>query len=168
MIMPEPGAAADYRISIRSLLLRPDERKPVHVTVDAETAQVYGLPCQALPTADGLLENRAGVLMLRYTLRCVPELVCDRCLSPVEMHVEEEFSHVIVTEVAREQDDAEYLLAPDAMLDLADVIMTDLRLSMPTKVLCRPDCAGLCPCCGKDRNLGPCGCEENGVTLTIE
>ena len=164
--MQEPQSG--YRISVRSLLLRPNEKKTVDLTIDSETAGAYGLPCRELPHLDGLLENRAGVLMLSYTLRCVPALECDRCLSPVEMPVEEQFSHVIVTETASEQNDAEYLLAPDAMLDLAEVAMTDLRLSMPTKILCRPDCKGLCPVSGQNRNLTDCGCNSADITLDYQ
>ena len=160
--------AADYRISIRSLLLRPDETRTVSKEIDHDTAQSYGLPCQAPPTIEGLLENRAGVLMFRYTLRCIPLLECDRCLSPVTEPVEETFTHVIVTETASEQNDAEYLLAPDAMLDLAEVAMTDLRLSLPTKTLCKPDCKGLCPMCGQNLNEGTCSCESANITLDYQ
>ena len=56
-------ASADYRISIRSLLLRPDESRTLSKEIDLETARSYGLPCQAPPTVEGLLENRAGVLI---------------------------------------------------------------------------------------------------------
>ena len=161
-------ASADYRISIRSLLLRPDESRTLSKEIDLETARSYGLPCQAPPTVEGLLENRAGVLMLRYTLHCVPLLECDRCLSPVTEPVSETFTHVIVTETASEQNDAEYLLAPDAMLDLAEVAMTDLRLSLPTKTLCKPDCKGLCPVCGQNLNEGTCRCESADITLDYQ
>ena len=160
--------APNYRISIRSLLLRPEEKRAVSMQIDVDTAALYGLPCETLPTLEGTLENRAGVLMLRYTLRCVPALECDRCLSPVLDPVEESFTHVIVTETASEQNDAEYLLAPDAMLDLAEVAMTDLRLSMPTKTLCSPDCKGLCPVCGQNRNEGECSCESADITLDFQ
>ena len=161
-------ATAEYRISIRSLLLRPDEKRTVRKQIDAETAALYGLPCTELPEIDGVLENRAGVLMMRYRLHCVPELICDRCLSPVAMQIDETFEHVIVTETASEENDAEYLLAPDAMLDLAEVAMTDLRLSMPTKTLCSPDCKGLCPVCGQNRNDGDCGCSSADITLDFQ
>ncbi|HAG13017.1 MAG TPA: hypothetical protein DCG49_04050 [Ruminococcus sp.] len=166
--MAEAEVLAGYRVQIRSLLLRPNEKRTLSVQIDAETAASYGLPCAVLPQVEGVLENRAGVLMLTYTLRCVPDLECDRCLSPVQNPVEETFSHVIVTEAASERNDAEYLLAPDAMLELADVVMTDLRLSMPTKILCSPDCKGLCPVCGQNLNEGDCGCESADVTLDYQ
>ena len=165
--MQEPHAA-DYRIPVRELLVRPDERRTVSVTIDAETAEQYGIACRELPHAEGMLENRAGVLMFTYRLTCVPEAECDRCLSPAVLQIDEQFSHVVVTETAAEQNDAEYLLAPDAVLNLAEAVMTDLRLSLPTKILCSPDCKGLCPICGKNRNLGSCGCEDGAVTFQFE
>lgn len=158
----------NYRISVRSLLLRPDETKTLDLELDGETAASFGMPCAELPHMQGTLQNRAGVLMLTYRLHCVPALECDRCLSAVERPVEAEFSHVVVTETANEQNDAEYLSAPDAMLDLAEVVMTDLRLSMPTKILCKPDCRGLCPVCGQNRNAGDCGCNSADMTLQFE
>ena len=165
--MQDPHAA-DYRIPVRELLVRTGERRPVSVTIDAETAAEYGMPCRELPKAEGILENRAGVLMLTYRLTCVPQAECDRCLSPVTLPVDAQFTHVVVTETAREQNDAEYLLAPDAVLDLAEAVMTDLRLSLPTKILCSPDCKGLCPICGANRNLESCGCGDGAVTFQFE
>lgn len=158
----------EYRIQIRPLLLRPDEKRAVQLQIDAETAASYGLPCEKLPQIDGMLENRAGVLMLNYRLRCVPALECGRCLSPVGTQIDETFAHVIVTETADAQNEDEYLLAPDAVLDLAETVMTDLRLSMPTKTLCKPDCKGLCPVCGQNLNESDCMCSSADVTLEYQ
>ena len=166
--MQEPENLTEYRINIRSLLERPNERKTVSVEIDAETAALYGMRCAKLPKMEGLLENRAGVLLLTYTLTCVLVQECDRCLTETEQTVCADFDHVIVTETASEQNDAEYLLAPDAMLNLAETAMTDLRLSLPTKTLCQPDCKGLCPICGQNRNAGACSCDCDSVTFSFE
>ena len=156
------------RISVRSLLLRPDEVRELDLTLSSEAAAEYGIGFEKLPHIAGKLENRAGVLMLTYTLTCVPVLECARCLSPVYPQIEEQFSHVIVTETASEQNDAEYLLAPDAMLDLAETAMTDLRLSLPARTLCRSDCRGLCPICGQNRNENACACVSADITLDYQ
>ena len=68
--MQEPNGG--YRISIRSLLLRPDEKRALDLTIDSETAAGYGLGLAELPHITGSLENRAGVLMMNYRLSCVP------------------------------------------------------------------------------------------------
>ena len=45
-------------------------------------------------------------------------------------------------------------------LDIADLLETVFILNMDTKSLCRDDCKGLCPRCGKDLNEGPCQCRS--------
>ena len=122
IFMHESQNAKGYRISVKPLLYRPGEKKEICLTIDAETAAQYGLACQALPEVEGMLENQAGVLFLRYHVSCTPDLECDRCLSPVRTPIAEDFSHVVVTQTASEQNDSEYLLASDAMLDLAIVV----------------------------------------------
>lgn len=159
---------ADYRISVKPLLYREGESKTVSLTIDADTAASYGIQCEELPRVEGKLENQAGVLFLHYHVSCVPSAECDRCLSPVLTPIEEDFSHVVVTQIASEQNDSEYLLASDAMLDLAEAVMTDLRLSLPSKTLCSPDCKGLCPVCGCNRNESECGCDSEGITFSTE
>lgn len=164
IFMHESQNAKGYRISVKPLLYRPGEKKEICLTIDAETAAQYGLACQVLPVVEGMLENQAGVLFLRYHVSCTPDLECDRCLSPVRTPIAEDFSHVVVTQTASEQNDSEYLLASDTMLDLAEAVMTDLRLSLPSKTLCSPDCKGLCPMCGCNRNESECSCDSENVT----
>jgi uncharacterized protein len=45
-------------------------------------------------------------------------------------------------------------------LDLASLVATETTLALPMKPLCRPDCRGLCPVCGGNRNAHPCDCRE--------
>lgn len=48
------------------------------------------------------------------------------------------------------------------MLDLGEVAWEQFMLAMPVKPLCRTECKGLCPTCGANLNLGPCGCQPAG------
>ncbi|MGH9786608.1 MAG: DUF177 domain-containing protein, partial [Terriglobia bacterium] len=41
---------------------------------------------------------------------------------------------------------------------LQDALREQILLTLPIKNVCRDDCAGLCPQCGQNRNLGPCAC----------
>jgi uncharacterized protein len=87
---------------------------------------------------------------------------CFRCLA--ETVVEEQIS-------AREYqaaspDASEELRSPylsDDRLDLSAWARDTLVLALPEKILCRPDCAGLCPVCGKDLNVEPHTHEETEV-----
>ncbi|MGH9617972.1 MAG: DUF177 domain-containing protein, partial [Acidobacteriaceae bacterium] len=41
---------------------------------------------------------------------------------------------------------------------LEDVLREQILLALPAKSLCREDCKGLCPECGRNRNTAPCDC----------
>jgi uncharacterized protein len=78
---------------------------------------------------------------------------CMRCLEPASPEVDVE-----AREVDRQGGGAE-LESPyvhDETLDLAGWARDAFALAMPAKVLCREDCAGLCPICAADLNeVGP-------------
>jgi uncharacterized protein len=83
---------------------------------------------------------------------------CRRCLEPVEGLVSAEVRELY--RPAGEEEDAEetYLLGLDH-LDLRPLARDAILLELPLAPLCRPDCAGLCPTCGVDRNQGGCDCD---------
>jgi uncharacterized protein len=45
-------------------------------------------------------------------------------------------------------------------IDLVPMLREQVILAEPMHALCREDCLGLCPVCGRDRSLAPCGCKE--------
>ncbi len=48
-------------------------------------------------------------------------------------------------------------------LETDPLLLEQLQLNVPMKPLCRPDCQGLCPTCGADRNEDACSCEERSA-----
>jgi uncharacterized protein len=56
-----------------------------------------------------------------------------------------------------------YALPPRATsVDVSAVVREELALTVPTHLLlCRDECAGLCPRCGADLNAGPCACRTS-------
>jgi uncharacterized protein len=48
-------------------------------------------------------------------------------------------------------------------IDLAPVAREYVLLDLPDAPLCRDDCAGICPECGADRNVAPCGCDTTAL-----
>ena len=80
---------------------------------------------------------------------------CARCLksfsAPVSIHLEDLF-------VYPPQNATDPLLAvgDDAHLNLEPLMREYLLINQPTRLLCRPDCKGLCPVCGNDLNEKEC------------
>jgi uncharacterized protein len=78
---------------------------------------------------------------------------CMRCLEPAAPVIE-----VVAREVSQpgEGDELESPYVQDGVLDLRSWARDALALALPTQLLCRADCAGLCPVCGADLNAaGP-------------
>lgn len=57
----------------------------------------------------------------------------------------------------------ENYVGEDGMIDLAPLVRELSLLSRPIKVLCRPDCLGLCQECGANLNDGDCGCDDEVI-----
>jgi DUF177 domain-containing protein len=56
-------------------------------------------------------------------------------------------------------DDLEVDFYQADVLDVAGLLRSETDLALPMKPLCRPECRGLCPVCGGNRNLTECRCE---------
>lgn len=93
-------------------------------------------------------------------------LQCDRCLAEytttVTVPLREQFYPTIDVNTGlplqRDPEELTFPIDHNHMLDLREAIRQNLLLALPMQSLCREDCAGLCPQCGKNLNEGPCEC----------
>ena len=132
------------------------------VDADAECGLAGPLKAWCLVRRTG--EGRAVV---EGRLEGVALLTCDRCLESYSFPLEAAFA---LTAEARdaataradeaESGEADLIELDEPCLDLDELMREQLLLALPEKRLCREDCAGLCPDCGANRNLSPCGCER--------
>ena len=105
------------------------------------------------------------------TLRASVRLLCSRCLAPAEQQLEAEIDEECsLTQIDEpdsyevDTDDVDAMPILDAeRVDLSELVRQTLIINLPTAVVCRPDCAGLCPQCGANLNDGPCGCPTERI-----
>jgi uncharacterized protein len=92
---------------------------------------------------------------------------CGRCLERYAAPVDQELDLFYLREKERPQEEEDVALTDRDVvvgyydadeLDLAEVVREQVFLALPLKRLCREDCRGLCPTCGKNRNESDCGC----------
>lgn len=110
------------------------------------------------PHAEGRVFNEAGVLRLEGEIRTELLCICDRCACEFECAKTTPLSAVIVDRNDDNADDPELFFLDGDEIELDELLTTLFILDMDTKLLCREDCKGLCPQCGKNLNEGPCGC----------
>lgn len=85
---------------------------------------------------------------------------CRRCLGEATVAVAEDV-HLIFAESGTdeaEEDDVVLIPAGQRELDLRPALREEWLLTVPAFAVCRPECQGLCPTCGVDRNTGECTC----------
>ncbi len=85
---------------------------------------------------------------------------CDRCLKPVPTKIPLHFVRQVVSpDVYSEEDDGQNFME-GYQLNIDGLIKNECLMDLPVKVLCKPDCKGICMQCGKDLNEGECGCDR--------
>ena len=114
--------------------------------------------------ADLRVQRTNRGILLRGELRASLRRTCSRCADPfveeVRIPISEEFLPTVdpVTGAPIQPDAADADIPhidEHHQVELDPVFHDELSLTEPLFALCRPDCAGLCPVCGKDLNLEP-------------
>lgn len=163
------------RINVGDLRRHPGQSEPFFFSQEFAPLQVGGetVTFVAPVRVEGRITSGQRVLVVRGGIRSVVRRECSRCLSPFEEEVvaplEEEFVH---TSQVGELDAAareEARVFGGEEIDLRPAVEEALVLALPMKALCRPDCEGLCPRCGRERRHGSCGCppEETDERLAV-
>jgi len=106
------------------------------------------------------IDNLTSRLHVRGAVSGRARSVCHRCLGNFERPVTATFSLTLQRGGPGETDD-EVVAIPEtaAEYDVTPRVREAVILEEPIQLLCRPECRGLCPRCGADRNAGDCGCE---------
>ena len=145
------------RLDLRELIVNPERRLPFHLELETDNLDFPSVReyLQA-PVADGVVSNEAGILHMRGTITAEMLCVCDRCGQEFESTKETAVDAVLVEEES--EDNPELFVLEGTEIDAQEVLSTCFILDMETKFLCREDCKGLCARCGRNLNLGPCGC----------
>jgi uncharacterized protein len=147
------------KLNLREIINVPGGRVPFSCDIDAEHLDFPAVVRYInKPHAEGEVRNSAGILKVSGAVTAEMICLCDRCGA--------EFPSVKTTAVdalvlkEEDPDAPEAFVLDGDWLDLDDVLETAVILDMETKFLCREDCRGICPDCGKNLNDGPCGCRK--------
>jgi uncharacterized protein len=123
------------------------------------------------------LNKVSGGVLLRAKFRTEVVAPCKRCLADVSVPLSVDFTLNLIPksmvqggELGDDDERGERagsFLLPDAdeevfdgrTIDLDPILREQVLLALPMNVVCRDDCKGLCPMCGKDLNEGACACE---------
>ena len=173
------GGGGGRRLIFMEFKVSELEREPIEfdlalapgmVDLGEEAEQVGALATSGL--AEVLHEHRGpkdivADIRLRGQFAGRFQVPCARCVEPVEIPLESDFD-LIFRPVVADSEPTERSITPpeteigyyqkDSLL-LEDVLREQVLLSLPVRTLCKPDCKGLCPRCGQNRNSQECSCD---------
>ena len=118
------------------------------------------------PVKVNLKLNKSGdKISVSGVVRTAVELTCSRCLEKFSYNIDTDID-IVYQPAEKEPREIEELKEEDfkiatydePVLNLADDIREAVYLAVPIKPLCREDCQGICPKCGKNLNVKKCGC----------
>jgi uncharacterized protein len=161
----------------------PTDRVPVVADIPATAVDVPAEDFAVVGSAHfaGDVERGSGeTYHLRGQLKGQLALPCARCAEPFEFPVDVPVDLRFVPAAVEKagvrpssstdddddeghqiaEDDPSIVLYDEPRIDMAQVAREQFYLAVPMKPLCRPDCQGLCPHCGTNRNTGTCTCEH--------
>jgi uncharacterized protein len=151
--------------NLRHVKLRATEQYQGAVQVDLEPLVLGGqeyVPVPAIVPAELTITKATTGSVIELRFRVSLHGPCFRCLTDTVLELP---VHAREYQAASPGADEE-LRSPyvaDDVLDLSGWARDTIALELPDKILCTPDCAGLCPFCGKDLNAEPHTHEETAA-----
>ena len=120
-----------------------------------------------LPVVTGRIERIGVDMRLRGTLRALVSRQCDRCLKDIEVPIDLSLDLLYTPaetgrgrsgEIELQERDLDFAIYDNDQISLDEMVVEQLELSLPSRVLCNEECQGICPQCGVDLNAEKCDC----------
>jgi uncharacterized protein len=141
---------------LRKLRVRSGDQARERVEIELEPLLLAGQSYEPQPNpapAELAVTRASSGTVLELALDLSLAGPCFRCLQDAELALQLRLREYQATKPESDDEQTEYLV--DERVDLSAWAHDAIALTLPDKILCRDDCAGLCPVCGKDLNVEP-------------
>jgi uncharacterized protein len=150
-----PDPLRPLRVNAVELLRQPGAVRIVDVDVPAEPLDARHERLAGDVHVDLRLESLNDGISVTGTVSAPWRTVCRFCLTDLSGTAVGEVDELFQTVPL----DPDAFPINEGQLDLAPVVRETVLLELDRERQCRPDCAGLCPVCGVDRNTTTCSCD---------
>ena len=148
-------------------LLTFDYELPLDISSEDAGSFLYGVGFPSPMKVKGEITNTAGYMRLSLTTSVIYQAECARCLAPVSgeftLDLEKTVAPRNLLGDLDEDKLDDYAIIEDGFLDLDEQLLMQLEMEFPLRFLCKEDCLGLCPKCGKNLNEGKCDCNHKEI-----
>ena len=153
---------------LKSVFQNEGEEKQVNYKLDIADIDIDGVfPFRTPIDVTATAKNRASLVSLTIRACFSYSRSCDRCSTDFTREMDMLFEHKLAQTLVDDGND-DYIETPDFKLELDNIVISDILLSLPQKNLCKDDCKGLCQICGKNLNEGDCSCDKREIDPRLE
>lgn len=153
---------------LKSVFQNEGGEKQVNYKLDIADIDIDGVfPFRTPIDVTATAKNRASLVSLTIRACFSYSRSCDRCSTDFTREMDMLFEHKLAQTLVDDGND-DYIETPDFKLELDDIVISDILLSLPQKNLCKDDCKGLCQICGKNLNEGDCSCDKREIDPRLE
>ena len=135
----------------------------------AEISSVSGLPCESVTLTRFLITGKADrSVHVSFEGTARVKTRCARCLTDVTVTVSFAGERTVNSETHTDEEGETVDCFTEAGFDSDEFIAEEIASELPIRTLCKENCKGLCPVCGKNLNEGECGCRKQTAPNAIE
>lgn len=139
--------------------LAPSDSMEINIKDAEVVVPRSGGDVRALVSLTGSITNSGKEsYVLEGKVSAVLSLNCDLCLKPFKSEINFTVNETFCNELNPEKEFWDF--SDDKTINLKPTVAADILLNMPMRAVCSDNCKGLCPRCGKDLNMGDCGCDR--------
>lgn len=117
------------------------------------------------------IHKRPDHIRIEGSIETVLQVACHRCLKPFPWPLQEKIDLFLMEAEAASQEEEEIELDAEELeyeffdgetIEIDQLIVEQIFLALPYKILCQETCRGLCPGCGANLNEESCQCDTKG------
>ncbi len=155
------------KLNLRRLKNHPHESETFHLSEAGDSALFEGIGGRYLGpiNVELLLENTGSMYVGKVNLNTALQLPCARCLGDLVYPVSLDFDISLAESCKMDNMDLDenLILFSGDEAEIGPRIEEAIFMAIPICPLCKPDCQGLCPICGQDKNIQSCKCKEDQI-----
>lgn len=157
------------KIDLTTILNKRVNELDIDYNFDAEKVEggallPYGVSLTSPVRVTGKVTDKNNCMFLNAKISADYTAPCDRCLKEISETLTFDFERMIssdINSVSNDNDiDSDIIYISESGIDIDIAVTEELVLELPIYRLCKEDCKGLCPKCGKNLNQGECSCSD--------
>ncbi len=141
-------------------------REQRHLELEVVFTEDYAKACEIVlpfvlrnsPIYKLVFDLAGDVLVLKVSIEANLSKGCDLCLEDADVKMLADSEYVFSLGNIMDDEDIIFVPANVVNYDFAPLLLECLLYNLPIRVVCRPDCKGLCSGCGVNLNRTECDC----------